>query len=132
MNPEYYAYVMERLFAAGAADVFLQNIVMKKTRPAVLLSVLCTPEKEAEMENILFTETTTLGVRSRQVKRKILDRQTEWIDTPWGQVRVKKAYLNGKELKSKPEYDDCVMIAQKNGIRIEEIYRYVHEKSKKD
>ncbi|MDR0713770.1 MAG: nickel pincer cofactor biosynthesis protein LarC [Bacteroidales bacterium] len=132
MNPERYAYVMERLFTAGAADVFLQNIVMKKTRPAVLLSVLCTPEKEAEMEKILFTETTTLGLRCRQVKRKTLDRQTEWVDTPWGKVRVKKAFLNQKELKTKPEYDDCEAIAQKNGIRIDDIYQYIYEKSKKD
>ncbi|MDR1672456.1 MAG: nickel pincer cofactor biosynthesis protein LarC [Bacteroidales bacterium] len=129
MNPEHYAYVMERLFAAGADDVFLHNIIMKKTRPAVMLSVLCAPEKIVEMEQILFTETSTLGMRSYAVEKKMLERRTEITDTPWGQVRVKIASREGRDLKSKPEYEDCAEIARKNALPIEQIYRLVRHKT---
>ncbi|MDR1864064.1 MAG: nickel pincer cofactor biosynthesis protein LarC, partial [Bacteroidales bacterium] len=129
MNPEYYGYVMEQLFAAGADDVFLQPVIMKKSRPSVLLSVLCAPEKTEEMKRILFTETTTLGVRCHSVKKQMLERLTETADTPWGKVGVKVARFNGKEVKSKPEYDDCAAIARKNGIPIEQVYRYIRQKT---
>ena len=127
MNPERYAYVMERLFEAGAADVYLQNIMMKKSRPAVTLSVLCESEKIPLVEHILFTETTTLGVRYHFVKKTMLDRRAGTIDTPWGAVRIKEAYYQGKKLRAKPEYDDCAAIARKHGVSIEEVYRKVVE-----
>ncbi|MDR0815239.1 MAG: nickel pincer cofactor biosynthesis protein LarC [Bacteroidales bacterium] len=132
MNPERYPFVMQKLFAAGAADVFLQNIIMKKSRPAVLLSVLCSPEKTTDIEHILFTETTTLGLRSHFVRKKMLDRSIETVDTPWGKIRVKKAFLNGKELKSKAEYDDCEAIARANGIELEQVYQYIKRSIKTD
>jgi len=125
MNPERYAYVMERLFEAGADDVYLQNIMMKKSRPAVMLSVLCDPEKIPAIEHLLFTETTTLGVRYRYVKKTMLDRRTATVDTPWGQVRIKEAYYQGEKLRTKPEYDDCAAIARKHGISIEKVYREI-------
>ena len=123
MNPELYGYVMERLFEAGADDVYLQNIIMKKTRPAVMLSVLCAPEKIAAVEQLLFSETTTLGVRYQYVKKTMLDRRFATVDTPWGAVRIKEAYLHGEKIRAKPEYDDCVAIARKQGVSIEKVYK---------
>ena len=131
MSPERYGWVMERLFEAGADDVYLQNIIMKKSRPAVMLSVLCKPGKIPVIEHVLFTETTTLGVRHQHVKKTVLDRRTETLQTPWGQVRIKEAYYQGEKLKAKPEYDDCATIAQKHGISIEKIYEYFSGASKK-
>ena len=125
MNPERYAYVMERLFEAGADDVYLQNIMMKKSRPAVTLSVLCEPEKTPAVEHLLFTETSTLGVRHHDVKKTMLDRRSEIVDTPWGQVRIKEAYYKGEKLRIKPEYDDCAAIARKHGISIETVYQHI-------
>jgi uncharacterized protein (TIGR00299 family) protein len=127
MNPEYYTYIIEQLFASGADDVFLQHIVMKKTRPAVLLSVLCSPEKATELEHILFTETSTMGVRYHTVKKKMLARKITTVDTPWGPVRVKAAFYQNQALKSKPEYDDCAAIARQNGLHIEQVYQYIRE-----
>jgi len=125
MNPERYAWVMERLFAAGVDDVWLQNIIMKKSRPAVMLSVLCKPEKIPVVEHLLFTETTTLGVRHRYVKKTALDRKSKIVQTPWGEVRIKEAYYQGEKLRAKPEYDDCATVAQKHGISIEKVYEYI-------
>jgi hypothetical protein len=123
MNPERYAYVMERLFEAGADDVYLQNIIMKKSRPAVMLSALCTPDKIQTLEKALFTETTTLGLRYQSVKKTTLERRATTVDTPWGAVRVKEAYYQGQKLRTKPEYADCAAIALKHGISIEKVYR---------
>ncbi len=128
MNPEQYGYVMEQLFAAGADDVFLQTVMMKKSRPAVLVSALCPPDKVSDIEHVLFTETTTLGVRYHQVRKTVLDRRADVIDTPWGQVRIKKAYYQGKKLRTKPEYDDCAAIARKHGISIEKVYEYIRRR----
>ena len=125
MNPERYAYVMERLFEAGADDVYLQNIMMKKSRPAVMLSVLCEPAKIPAVEHLLFTETSTLGVRYQYVKKTMLDRCAGTVETTWGTVRIKDAYYHGKKLRTKPEYDDCAAIARKHGVSIEEVYRQI-------
>jgi len=123
MNPERYAYVMERLFEAGADDVYLQNIIMKKSRPAVTLSVLCAPDKREALEHLLFTETQTLGVRYHHVKKNMLDRRSETVDTPYGPVRIKEAYYQGKKIRTKPEYDDCAAIAREHGISIGKVYQ---------
>ena len=123
MNPERYAFVMERLFEAGADDVYLQNIMMKKTRPAVMLSVLCEPAKIQDIEHLLFTETTTLGIRYQYVKKTMLDRRSATVDSPWGPVRIKEAYYRGDRLRTKPEYDDCADIARKHGVSIEKVYQ---------
>ena len=125
MTPERYSYVMERLFAAGADDVFLQNIIMKKTRPAVMLSVLCAPDKRVEMERLLFTETSTIGVRYQYVKKSVLDRRTVTVETQWGPVRVKEAYYKGQKLRAKPEYEDCAAIARKHNISLETVYKHL-------
>ena len=126
MNPERYSYVMERLFEAGADDVYLQNIIMKKSRPGVKLSALCTPDKEYIIKSLIFTETTTLGVRCQYVKKTALERRSLSVETPWGTVRIKEAYFQGKKIKAKPEYDDCAAIAKNHGISLESVYELLN------
>ncbi|MBE0410652.1 MAG: nickel pincer cofactor biosynthesis protein LarC [Anaerolineales bacterium] len=122
LNPEIYDYVFSRLFAAGALDVFLSPILMKKNRPASLLSVLSKPGDVARLTEVLFSETSTLGVRQHLVDRFALPRQIQSVETPYGTVRVKIAHLASGKLKAAPEYDDCRLIAEKHGIPLREVY----------
>lgn len=132
MNPEYYDYIMELLFSAGARDVYITPIIMKKSRPAVKLSVLCTPESEKLVKDILLKETSTLGVRRYTVEKTALERKTESVSTRYGIVRVKSAFFHGRCIKSKPEYEDCIRIARENNIPIHEVYREVEQMTGKE
>lgn len=127
MNPELYEYVMGKLFDAGADDVYFQPIVMKKTRPATKISVLCSDEIVSKIENTLLTETPTLGVRKFNVEKTMLTRDWKTIETSWGPVKVKLGYLDGNLIKFKPEYEDCLKISKTAGIPITEIYREVNQ-----
>jgi uncharacterized protein (TIGR00299 family) protein len=127
MNPELYDYVFDSLFSAGANDVFITPIIMKKSRPAVILSVLCSTETEYKIEKILFEETSTLGIRKYNVLKTMLSRKVTAIDTPYGKVRIKSAFYGGKPLKTKPEYEDCLKIAKSNQMPISEVYNMVNE-----
>ncbi len=112
MNPQIYEYVMKKLFKKGALDVFLTQIIMKKGRPGIKLTVLC---KETEKENlikIILMETTTIGLRFHEVKRRILQRDIQLVDTEFGKVRVKFSRLGNSILKVSPEYEDCKKIAK--------------------
>ncbi|MBQ8491518.1 MAG: nickel pincer cofactor biosynthesis protein LarC, partial [Acidaminococcaceae bacterium] len=115
MNPEIYPYVLEKLLAAGALDAWLQPIVMKKGRPAQMLKVLCSGESQPVLQKIIFTETTTLGVRSYPVQRTALARSWKKVSTPWGEVRVKEGMLDGQVVNAAPEFEDCRQIAEKSG-----------------
>ncbi len=125
MNPEFYDYIMESLFAAGAKDVYITPIIMKKSRPAVKLSVLCTSDIEHQVNEILFRETSTIGLRKYAIEKTMLERKTETVQTRFGAVRVKSAYYEGICIKSKPEYDDCNAIARTKGIPIGQVYEEV-------
>ena len=127
MNPELYDYIFDSLFRVGANDVFITPIIMKKSRPAVTLSVLCSTEIEHKIEKILFEETSTLGIRKYKVLKTMLSRKVTAIDTPYGQVRIKSAFYGGKPLKTKPEYEDCLKIAKKHQMPISEVYNMVNE-----
>jgi len=122
LNPEFYDYVMARLFAAKALDVFLSPIQMKKNRPATLLRVLCEPADVDALMKILFTETSTLGVRQQSVTRHCLARSFQTVDTPYGPVQIKIAQGNGWR-KAAPEYDDCRRLAAEKGVSLREVYR---------
>jgi len=122
MNPELYGHVMERLFEAGALDVFITPIIMKKTRPASLLTVLAARDKQAELLRILFRETTTFGVRAREVTRYCLEREWVTVDTPYGRVRVKVARLAGQVVTASPEHEDCKRLARETGVPLKDIY----------
>ncbi len=127
MNPELYDYVFELLFKAGANDVYITPIIMKKSRPAVTLSVLCTNDVEPEIEKILFEETSTLGLRKYKVEKMMLDRSIKYISTPYGKVRIKSAIYKGRELKSKPEYEDCLKIAREQQMALVDVYKLVQD-----
>ncbi len=128
MNPQFYEHIMESLFAGGARDVFLTPIIMKKNRPGVILSVLASPEHVHTLIDIFFRETTTLGVRISEVrKRMILKREIVSVDTPWGAVRVKIRTVSGMGRTAAPEYDDCKRLAQEKNIPLHRIYEEVRK-----
>jgi hypothetical protein len=125
MNPEMYGYVMDILFGLGADDVFITPIMMKKARPASKLSVLCSPDKKQIMTETLLTHTTSLGVRSYEVDKTMLEREFSKIKTKYGEVTVKTAIYRGKQLKSKPEYEDCIRLAREHEIPVQKIYEEI-------
>jgi uncharacterized protein (TIGR00299 family) protein len=125
MNPEMYGYVMDTLFELGAADVFITPIIMKKARPASKLSILCSPEKKEELTEALLTHTTSLGFRSYEVDKTMLQREFSKLETSYGEVTIKTAIYKGQKLKSKPEYEDCVRLAREHNIPINQIYREI-------
>jgi uncharacterized protein (TIGR00299 family) protein len=127
MSPELYGHVSELLFSAGAADVWFTPIVMKKSRPAVTLSVLCAPDAEPRMAEILLRETTTFGLRRLSVGKTALERETATVRTSLGELRVKTAFLGGKKVKMKPEYEDCRKIAQEKGMTLRDVYDVVRK-----
>lgn len=122
MNPEIYSYLLPLLMERGALDAYLTNIVMKKGRPGVILSVLCEPGDAESLEEIIFSETSTLGIRHFKPKRSCLDRVQSTIQTDLGPVIVKSAYKDGKHLKSAPEYEVCKKLARNKGIPLKEVY----------
>ena len=115
INPEILPYVMEKLLDAGALDVWLQPILMKKGRPGQMLKVLCRSEKQDILQQIIFMETTTLGIRSYPVKRISLERRWKMVETSWGSVRVKEGLMNGKVVNAAPEFEDCRKLAEQSG-----------------
>ena len=125
MNPELYGYVEEKLFENGALDVFKTPIIMKKGRPAVKLSVLVNGSNEKKVTDILFQETTSLGLRKFNVEKVMLQREFITLDTKYGTVSVKISYLSNANKKYKAEYEDCKKIAFANDVSIMEVYREV-------
>ncbi|HLW68198.1 MAG TPA: nickel pincer cofactor biosynthesis protein LarC [Gemmataceae bacterium] len=118
---ELIGYCFDQLFAAGALDVFSTPIQMKKNRPGVLLSVLCSEEKIAELEAILFRETATFGIRRYPAQRHKLRRETSTVQTPWGPIRGKIGRRDGLTIFT-PEYEDCARVARERGIPLREVY----------
>jgi uncharacterized protein (DUF111 family) len=116
LNPQVFGYVMERLFEEGALDAFALSVQMKKNRPGTLLTILCKPEDASKLTQIIFTETSTLGVRRRDEIRQILARRWENVGTPWGDVRIKIASMNGTVTNYAPEYEDCRRIAAQHHV----------------
>jgi uncharacterized protein (TIGR00299 family) protein len=122
MNPEIYGYVTETLFAKGALDVTLIPVQMKKGRPGVLLSVLTRAQHEQVLTDILFKETTTLGIRRIKAEKIMLHRRHITVETPYGTVRVKIGEAGGKIINAAPEYEDCLNLAKTTGIPLKTIY----------
>ncbi len=121
LNPQVFGYVMDRLLAEGALDVFGTPVQMKKSRPGMLLTVLCKPEHAPKLTKLIFTETTTLGVRMREERRAALVRRSVSVRTQWGEVRLKVANLNGAIANYAPEYEDCRRIAESHGIPLKQV-----------
>lgn len=122
MNSEFYDYTMEKLFKDGALDVFMTNIIMKKSRPAVKLSVLCRNEDVDKLSGIIFANTSSIGIRRYPVERESLDRKMTEVITKYGPVRVKIAYRNGTEVNYAPEYDDVKKAAMNSGVPVKTVY----------
>ena len=121
LSPQVVGYVMEQLLEHGALDAFGVPAQMKKNRPGTLLTVLCRPADASKLTQLLFRETTTLGIRQREQQRHILERRWESVRTPWGPVRVKIASLNGSTTNYAPEYDDCRRIALEHGAPLKRV-----------
>ncbi len=126
MTAEALGFAMERLFAAGALDVFFTPIQMKKNRPAVMLSVISPLDREREMASMVLRETTTLGVRISRTGRVTAERRVETVDTPLGPIRVKVKSFEGK-VSCSPEYEDCARIARERGLSFLEVMRVAVE-----
>jgi pyridinium-3,5-bisthiocarboxylic acid mononucleotide nickel chelatase len=122
LNPELYAYVLERLFDEGAQDAWLTPILMKKGRPAVAVSVLCSAEQQDAMREVLYRETGTLGVRASLVAKRMLERTVLDVTTSWGPIRVKVGFLDGRAVTISPEYEDCARAARSSGVAVRKIY----------
>ncbi len=125
MNPERYEFIMEQLFEAGAADAWLTPIIMKKSRPANQLSVLCSSDKARKIKEIIFTQSTTIGLREYSIKKSVLSRVEKQVTTKFGAITVKQSVFEGKIVRSKPEYSECKSIAKQQNISIEEVEREV-------
>jgi uncharacterized protein (TIGR00299 family) protein len=126
-TPEMIGYCMELLFAAGALDAFSLPIQMKKSRPGTLLSVICEVDKTATMEEIIFREAGTFGIRRYEVRRSKLQRESITVETPWGPVKAKRGWrADGFEVLT-PEYEDCARIARHRGIPLREVFAAIRK-----
>jgi uncharacterized protein (DUF111 family) len=112
ISPQVLGHVMERAFELGALDCYFTSVQMKKNRPGVLMSILCREEQRADLNELLFAETTTLGVRAYQVERRALERKVVRVETQYGPIDVKVASLNGHIGKEMPEYEQCRQAAR--------------------
>ncbi len=121
MNPQFYDHVTERLYGEGALEVFLTGIQMKKNRPGTKLTILAAPAHKDRLLQVIFRETTSIGVRIRQESRKILERQIRIVDTPYGPVKAKISYYGDQPVNTKIEYDDLKKLAAENGKSIKQI-----------
>jgi hypothetical protein len=121
MNPQVFGHVMERLYAAGALEVFYTAVQMKKNRPGTLLTVLARPGDRETIASIVFRETTSIGLRYREADRLCLERDVVGIDTPLGHVRFKVARLGGDVVNVAPEFEDCARLANEHGVPVKEV-----------
>jgi len=125
MSPEHYDYLIDTLLEEGAQDVFLVPIIMKKSRPAVQIKVLCQKTKHKNIEQVLLKETTSLGLRYLPVTKTMLESKVTSIETAFGKIRIKEGIYSGKSIKFKAEYDDCVKAAKKHKVSLQIIYSEV-------
>ncbi len=121
MNPQLFGVAMERLYAAGALEVFYTPVQMKKSRPGTLLTVIGTPELRRPLSDIIFRETTTIGVRYHEVERDILKREIIAVDTALGQVRFKLAWRDGRLVNATPEFEDCAALARAHDMSVKDV-----------
>lgn len=130
MPPQHYEFVLEKLFSFGALDAFLTPVIMKKSRPGILLTVLCEKEKTKICSDILFEHTTTFGIRLRMQSRLKLPREIKKVKTKYGTVHVKIGMKGGKAIKAQPEYEDCKKVALQKNIPLHKIIDEIKKKLK--
>ena len=122
LTPELVGALLNQLLDAGALDVFLTPVQMKKQRPGILLTVLCRPEQRPAMLDLIFRESTTFGIREYPVGRTVLERRHEFVETPFGRVRVKIGRWQGADITVSPEYEDCLRAAGIAGVSVRAVY----------
>jgi hypothetical protein len=122
MNPEMYESAVEMLFEKGALDVYLTPIIMKKSRPAVTISIICDSEHRRGIEEALWLRTTTFGLRMNKISKHMLKRDISTVTTKYGPLSVKNGYLRGDRIKWKLEYEDAKRLAKEKGVSIKAIY----------
>jgi pyridinium-3,5-bisthiocarboxylic acid mononucleotide nickel chelatase len=125
LNPEIYGFLLERLFAAGALDAWYTPVQMKKNRPGLLVTALCPPEVESALVATLLRETSTLGVRARELRRYAAEREIVQVATALGEARVNVKRLPGEPPRAAPEYEDCAALARSSGLPLVEVYLIV-------
>jgi uncharacterized protein (DUF111 family) len=125
MNPEFSSYVMDRLFEAGANDVYWIPIIMKRGRPGMMLNVLAAADKLERMEAIVFAETTTLGLRYLKADVHRLGRQFAKVETEWGPITVKLGFHKGELVQMAPEFKECEAAAKRHGVPLKRVYEQV-------
>jgi uncharacterized protein (TIGR00299 family) protein len=123
MNPQYYAPVMQHLFEAGALDVYLTPIYMKKNRPGIKLSVIAPAQEEAALAQIILKETSTLGVRSSDLRRYEANREFRKVQTAYGEINIKLKVLDGQVVRVAPEYEDCAAAAERAQVSVDEVFQ---------
>lgn len=128
MNPEHFEFILEKLFKAGASDAWLVPIVMKKSRPAATLTILCSLDLADKMKEIVFTHSSSIGIRENKVRKSMLRRKEGTIETKYGSVRIKQSFFAGELVRIKPEFEDCKLLAEKNSVSIAEIEKAVIKK----
>jgi uncharacterized protein (DUF111 family) len=121
MSPQIAGHLMERLLKAGALEVFFTPVQMKKSRPGLLLTILTEQKNRGKLLDIVFSESTTIGVRSYPVERRCLERKLEKVKTRWGTVRVKVSLKDGKPVNLQPEYEDCKALAEKRKVPLKTV-----------
>jgi uncharacterized protein (TIGR00299 family) protein len=121
MNPQIFGALMDRLLEQGALDVFYTPVQMKKNRPGTLLTVVAAPGMRERLTTTIFTETTTIGVRFREMQRECLERETVMVQTPLGAIRFKVARRDGRMLNAAPEFDDCLRLATEHARPVKDV-----------
>jgi len=127
MNPQLFGAAMERLYAAGALEVFYVAVQMKKNRPGTLLTVVGRPDQRTVLADIIFRETTTIGLRHYEVERECLEREIIAVDTSLGQVRFKLAWRDGRVINATPEFEDCAALARTHNISVKDFQALAHQ-----
>lgn len=122
MNPQIFGALMDRLYARGALEVFYQPVQMKKNRPGTLMTIVCRPGDRRALTDLVFSETTTIGVRHQEMERECLDREWVSVTTPWGEVRIKVARQAGRVLNAQPEFDDVARLAAASDVPLKEVH----------
>lgn len=125
MNPEWVSYIMDKLFEVGANDVFVVPIIMKRGRPGIMLNVLVEGDKLSVVEEVIFSETTTLGIRYMHASCHRLARDFEQVLTRWGHLMVKVGYHQGKLVQYAPEFKECEQIAKEHHVPLKQVYEEV-------
>jgi pyridinium-3,5-bisthiocarboxylic acid mononucleotide nickel chelatase len=133
LSPQVLGHVMDRAFELGALDCYFTSVQMKKNRPGILLSILCEPHLKNQLMQLVFKETTTLGVRTYEVERRALERTLVSVETQYGPIDVKVAKLNGQIVNEMPEFEQCRRVAKESGVplkRVEEAVRAALEQQR--